>query len=444
MDEKMKYYNDPMTKEQREAAVKESVELMQKIAKEHPPLTLDAVPMDPEEEKEYLKRIKAQLEKAPILTATLEPKWEPIFSMYQMIADENELRWFFEHVIQRPQVNESYSAVFVSRHKKLTKEEQEAVGLTRSEAEFLSTVTFKLRNIKDGSSKDDPSLWTFEQFLSRVKRFNVDKGAYTTATGQPIPEKTLAIIFYVNPGDDMKVCKKFVDEYNLVNEGIAKAMLNGKTTAENYQCYQWFGNAESTIKHLKANQKGSRYWMDFDIDVPKWFKAGEHTYSKKAGLEHAFRINEGEKPDFVDSHGTEVLVRSINDLDYETIRTTHELLGVIDIGNVKITKINYEEELKKLLTKTYGKGSYVIIDTSGGYHVLVKTSAIKSNPHDICQRVESIYEDGIKYGEEPYLDEKSNCKFECIVNDSQIPGLPLPGTYQYGRPVTVLNKEDFE
>ena len=36
------------------------------------------------------------------------------------------------------------------------------------------------------------------------------------------------------------------------------------------------------------------------------------------------------------------------------------------------------------------------------------------------------------------------CKFECIVNDSQIPGLPLPGTYQYGRPVTVLNKDDFE
>ena len=43
-----------------------------------------------------------------------------------------------------------------------------------------------------------------------------------------------------------------------------------------------------------------------------------------------------------------------------------------------------------------------------------------------------------------YLDEKGNSKFECIVNDSQIPGLPLPGTYQYGRPVTVLNKEDFE
>ena len=41
--------------------------------------------------------------------------------MYRMIADINELRWFFEHVIQKPLVNESYSMVFVSRHKKLSK-----------------------------------------------------------------------------------------------------------------------------------------------------------------------------------------------------------------------------------------------------------------------------------------------------------------------------------
>ena len=90
--------------------------------------------------------------------------------MYQMIADENELHWFFDHVIQKPKVNESYSAVFVSRHKKLTDEELKTFGLTRKEGEFLATVTFKMRNIKDASRKDDPGLWTFEQFLSRVKR----------------------------------------------------------------------------------------------------------------------------------------------------------------------------------------------------------------------------------------------------------------------------------
>ena len=321
------------------------------------------------------------------LIRELDKQAKRVFSpMYEMIADEAELRWFFDHVIQRPQVNESYSAVFVSRHKKLTDEEAKEIGITRKEGEFLATQTFRMRNVKEGGKANDPALWTFEQFLQRLKRFNVDKGAYTTSTGNPIPSKTLAIIFYVNPGDDMKVCRAFVDEYNTVNEAISKAMLNGKTVADNYQSYQWFGNAESTIKHLKANKKGSRYWMDFDIDVPKWFK----------------------------------------EFDEDGRRY-------------------YYHEMCLALTDTFGKGNYVIVDTSGGYHVLVRTSAIKKNPHDFCKRIKEIYDSGVNaYGEEPYLDEKGNCKFECIVNDSQIPGLPLPGTYQYNRPVTVLNKEDFE
>ena len=322
-----------------------------------------------------------------------------VWDSYQMIADEKELKWFFDHVIQRPQVNESYSAVFVSRHKKLTKEEQETFGLTRKEGEFLATQTFRMRNVKEGSKADDPSLWTFEQFLSRVKRFNVDKGAYTTGTGAPIPTKTLAIIFYVNPGDDMKVCKKFVEEYMNVNEAISKAMLNGKTTNENYQSYQWFGNAESNIKHLKANQKGSRYWMDFDIDVPAWFKKSKEAYDKG--------------------------------FMYAPPKASHCIYG-------------WYEQMIQFLNEDFGKGNYIIVDTSGGYHVLVRTSAIKTNPHNFCRDMELIYQQAMSFGEEPYLDEKGTLKFECIVNDSQIPGLPLPGTYQYDRPVTVLNKEDFE
>ena len=106
---------------------------------------------------------------------------------------------------------------------------------------------------------------------------------------------------------------------------------------------------------------------------------------------------------------------------------------------------NYVDALKALLRQMFGKGNFVIVDTSGGYHVLVRTSAIKINPHEFCCYTELMYRYAVEESktEEPYLDEKGNCKFECIVNDSQIPGLPLPGTYQYGRPVTVLNKEDF-
>ena len=303
--------------------------------------------------------------------------------MYQVISDVEELKWFFDHVIMKPQVNESYSAVFVSRHKKLTKEEQETIGLTRKESEFLATQTFRLGKFKDALSIDENNNWTFENFLKRIRRFNVDKYSYTTALGEPIPTKTLAIIFYINPCDDIKVCKEFVNQYLDVTQSIAKAMLGGKTTIDNLHSYQWFGNAENNLKHLKANQKGNRYWLDFDIDVPTWFKTDD-------------------------------------------------------------TKHNYYKRMISYLDNDFGKGNYVIVDTSGGYHVLVRSNSIKKDPHSFCKYVESIYKDAVASGKEPYLDENGNCKFECIINDSQIPGIPLPGTYQYDRAVKVVNKEDFD
>ena len=314
--------------------------------------------------------------------------------VYDVVADITELKWFFDHVIQKPQINESYTAVFVSRHKKLTKEEQEDIGLTRKEAEFLAVETFRLTHFKDASYQNENN-WTFDSFLKHLRRLEVNKEAYTTSKGLPLPTKTLATIFYVNPCDNIKVCREFFNQYLDVNQAISKAMLNGKTTVDNLQSYQWFDNAESNLKHLRANQKGTRYWLDFDLDVPAWFK-------------------------------------NTKDQDvYAPPKATQFITG-------------YYKQMIDYLNEAFDKGNYVIVDTSGGYHILVKTSSIKANPHNFCRDMQLVYQQAISYGEEPYLDEKGVCKFECIVNDSQIPGLPLPGTYQYGKKVTVLNKEDFE
>ena len=314
--------------------------------------------------------------------------------VYDIVADTAELKWFFDHVIQKPQINESYTAVFVSRHKKLTKEEQEEFGLTRKEAEFLAVETFRLAHFKDALYQNENN-WTFERFLKHLRRLEVNKDAYTTSKGLSLPTKTLATIFYVNPCDNIKVCREFFNQYLDVNQAISKAMLSGKTTVDNLQSYQWFDNAESNLKHLRANQKGTRYWLDFDIDVPTWFK-------------------------------------NTKDQDvYAPPKATHFIAG-------------YYKQMIDYLNEAFGKGNYVIVDTSGGYHILVRTSAIKADPHNFCRDMQLVYQQAMTYGEEPYLDEKGVCKFECIVNDSQIPGLPLPGTYQYGKKVTVINKEDFE
>ena len=314
--------------------------------------------------------------------------------VYDVVADITELKWFFDHVIQKPQINESYTAVFVSRHKKLTKEEQEDIGLTRKEAEFLAVETFRLTHFKDASYQNENN-WTFDSFLKHLRRLEVNKDAYTTSKGLPLPTKTLATIFYVNPCDNIKVCREFFNQYLDVNQAISKAMLNGKTTVDNLQSYQWFDNAESNLKHLRANQKGTRYWLDFDLDVPAWFK-------------------------------------NTKDQDvYAPPKATHFIKG-------------YYKQMIDYLNEAFDKGNYVIVDTSGGYHILVRASAIKADPHNFCKDMQLVYQQAMTYGEEPYVDEKGSCKFECIVNDSQIPGLPLPGTFQYNRPVTVLNKEDFE
>ena len=294
---------------------------------------------------------------------------------YQVLASVDELKWFYDHVVMKPQINESYSMVFVCRHKKLAKEEQETIGLTRKEAEFLATQSIRLGKVKDAFQEPE---WTFDRFQKAVKRFQVDKYAYTTALGEPLPEKTLAVLFYVNPCDDIKVADYVFDKINTAKMAITKALLNGKTMTDVLQTYQTFGNLESSVKHAKAICKGSVYWLDYDIDVPSWFK----TY--------------------------------------------------------------YYDQLKALLAEVYGLKNYIIIDTSGGYHILVRTSAIKQNPRLFSNKVYDLYQAGIKAGNESYVDEKGNSKFECIVNDSQHPGIPLPGTYQYRRLVKVLNKEDFE
>ena len=129
--------------------------------------------------------------------------------VYDIVADVNELKWFFDHVIQKPQINESYTAVFVSRHKKLTKEEREDIGLTRKEAEFLAVETFRLGHFKDALYQNEENNWTFERFLKHLRRLEVNKEAYTTGKGLSLPTKTLATIFYVNPCDNIKVCREF-------------------------------------------------------------------------------------------------------------------------------------------------------------------------------------------------------------------------------------------
>lgn len=298
---------------------------------------------------------------------------------YNVIADIEELKWFFDNILVKPQMHESYAAVFCARYKKLTDEERAEVGISKRDAEFMATQTFRVRKFHNAADFEKDDGWNFDNFIKHLRRFNVDKEAYLTGGGYPLPEKCLATIFYVNPCDEIKVADEVMSKLNDTKTAIVKAMLNGKTLEDNMQSYQAFSNIESNVKHARAHCKGSVYWLDYDLDCPGWFKA---------------------------THGP------------------------------------YYEALRGTLNEMFGKGNYAIIDTSGGYHILVRTKAIHCDPHYFCKSMEILYHKGIQDGCMPYYDDKGKDKFECIVNDSQIPGIPMPGTFQYGRPVRVLNKED--
>ena len=295
--------------------------------------------------------------------------------MYNVIGSEEELKWFFDHAFFPLGLTESYLFVLCSRHKKLSKEEQEKLGLTRKSAEFLRSECLRRPKFKS-HGHDDEKLASLEEnitfpgLLRTIAKFNVDKRAYVTDTGAPIPESTLAVLCYVNPSDDLKAWDEVAHKVEEVKTGMVRTALpafgGGNTDPGVFGSYQLFGHMPEMFKHAKAHCKGSRYWLDYDFDVTPEFKADKY------------------------------------------------------------------QELHDYFAAKVGVGDFLMVDTSGGYHILIRTHKIRWNPHDVCKDLLAMTKG------------YSNEKTECIVNDSQIPGIPLPGTLQYGRLVRVANKEDFD
>ena len=84
MNENMKKYHDPITKEQREALLKKDAELLQELAKKHPVITLEPGMMTLAEEKEAVKRIKEMFENLnvdPIYVPMMAEKEEVMFNL---------------------------------------------------------------------------------------------------------------------------------------------------------------------------------------------------------------------------------------------------------------------------------------------------------------------------------------------------------------------------
>jgi hypothetical protein len=83
------------------------------------------------------------------------------------------------------------------------------------------------------------------------------------------------------------------------------------------------------------------------------------------------------------------------------------------------------ERIHDVMADKVGKGNFVMIDTKGGMHIMVRKAVIKFNPNEIIMVLQEIFPDNK----------------EIIKNDNEM--IPLVGTIQGGYNVTVLNKDDF-
>lgn len=174
---------------------------------------------------------------------------------YKFLADENELKWFFDHVITKPQEGESYLMCLASRAKKVSMEERARIHLGRGEMMREQVIVPRGKN----------RIWDFNQFKSYFRRYEFPYDGMVTETGDPYPVNSLVLYFYVNPSSEDRVA---MDQMNhtlqilidLVNasrkqhsDGIAEQLAK-------------LGGLDVHKKTCRATNLSQHLWTQFDFD----------------------------------------------------------------------------------------------------------------------------------------------------------------------------------
>lgn len=284
---------------------------------------------------------------------------------YNIIADEKEMEWFFNHVLVTPRPEETYMVCLSARSKKLDESEREVYQLGRGEMMRTELIRRKGKN------------WNFNIYKQAPYKYNCDKRAMLTKTGLPYPEKCLVCYAYVNPSDELECVDDTIEFYNKINKELIQSFRKGSKDG----VLDHLEKLPKIFEHLRschALHTSRRIWRDFDFDLNS---------EVKANLELREKL---------------------------------------------------EVKIREYFNTQYGKGNVAMVKTTGGYHMLVRVAAFKSDPNKFIKFVEDDLDPiRVQYKYEKLFDE-----VKLTETGSQF--LPLPGTLQYGNLVTIVNKDDFE
>lgn len=289
---------------------------------------------------------------------------------YKLVADEKEMEWFFDHIIEPPLAHETYMICLSARGKKLDKNEREIYQLGRGEMMRTELIRRKGGN------------WNFNIYKQGPYKYNCHKSAMLTKAGLPYPEKCLVCYAYVNPSDELDCVHDTFEFYNRIQHELIESYKKGS----NDGVEDHLEKLPKIFEHLRschATNVSRRIWrdFDFDVDVPEKY---------------------------------------------------------VDISK-EAAKLFVKTAMIHEANNTYGKGNYAIVDTSGGYHLLVKVTAMRSNPNDFIKAVTNTQ---FNYNDHYCGKLFEFCK-EVKLTEAGSQFLPMPGTLQYGRLITIVNKEDF-
>ena len=174
---------------------------------------------------------------------------------YNVIADVEELKYFFDNYFVKPLDGESAMACFSARAKKLSEEERKDFSINRAEM-FHTEISKKRRNKE----------YTWEDFLSFVSKFETNKLAYLSESKKPYPDKALVLYLCINPSSEAASVRDTFERISSFNSELIQAAING--SKEGIENSVWkLSSITNHIKSCHAQNISRKVWVDFDVDA---------------------------------------------------------------------------------------------------------------------------------------------------------------------------------
>lgn len=174
---------------------------------------------------------------------------------FNVIADEEILKSFFEKVCVYLLNGESYMMCHSSRAKHISEEKRKELGI-RGRAEMFHT--------EIGRKRTDEK-FTWENFKSLVSKFEVNKDGYTTLSGKHFPDESLVLYFYLNPCSEAAVAQDTLAHINNINKELIESTIKGSKNGVDNSVWK-LASISNHIKSCHAQNPARKVWLDFDVD----------------------------------------------------------------------------------------------------------------------------------------------------------------------------------